>query len=47
MRAVLVLFEGLPATVIDSQVLAHVRLVREALGIDLSVIAVACSRALF
>ena len=27
MRAVLVLFEGLPATVIDSQVLAHVRLV--------------------
>jgi hypothetical protein len=47
MRAALVLFEGLPATVIDSQVLAHVRLVREQLGIDLSVVAVACSGALF
>jgi hypothetical protein len=47
MGAALVLFEGLPATVIDSQVLAHVRLVRESFGIHLSVIAVACSRALF
>lgn len=47
MRGALVLFEGLPPTVIDSQVLAHVRLAREELGIDLSVVAVACSKALF
>ncbi len=47
MRGALVLFEGLPPTVIDSQVLAHVRLVREELDIDLSVVAVACSHALF
>jgi hypothetical protein len=47
MRGALVLFEGLPPTVIDSQVLTHVRLVREELGIDLSVVAVACSHALF
>lgn len=47
MRGALVLFEGLPPTVIDSQVLAHVRLAREALGIDLAVVAVACTRALF
>lgn len=47
MRGALVLFEGLPPTVIDSQVLTHVRLVRDELGIDLAVIAVACSRALF
>jgi hypothetical protein len=46
MRGALVLFEGLPATVIDSQVFAHVRLARELLGIDLAVIAVACSSAL-
>jgi hypothetical protein len=46
MHAALVLFEGLPPTVIDSQVLTHVRLVRQ-LGIDLSVVAVAVSRALF
>jgi hypothetical protein len=47
MHAALVLFEGLPPTVIDSQVLTHVRLVRDELGIDLSVISVAVSRALF
>ena len=47
MRGALVLFEGLPPTVIDSQVLTHVRVVREELGIDLSVVAVACSRSLF
>ena len=47
MRAALVLFEGLPPTVIDSQVLAHVRLVREVLGIDFTVVAVACSQAVF
>ncbi|RDV03133.1 hypothetical protein [Undibacter mobilis] len=47
MRAALVLFEGLPPTVIDSQVLAHVRLVREVLGIDITVVAVACSQGLF
>ena len=47
MRGALVLFEGLPPTVIDSQVLAHVRLAREALGIDLAVVAVACSPALY
>jgi hypothetical protein len=46
-RGVLVLFEGLPPTVIDSQVLAHVRLVREWLKIDLAVVAVACSREIF
>lgn len=45
-RGVFVLFEGLPSTVIDSQVLAHVRLVRERLGIDMTVLAVACSRSL-
>ena len=44
MRGVLVLFEGLPATVIDSQVFSHVRLAREQLGIDMAVVAVACSR---
>src|SRR3569832_1723425 len=47
MRGALVLFEGLPPTVIDSQVLAHVRLAREALSIDLAVVAVACSSALY
>lgn len=47
MRGALVLFEGLPPTVIDSQVLTHVRLARERLGIDIAVVAVACSRALF
>jgi hypothetical protein len=47
MRGAVVLFEGLPPTVIDSQVFAHVRLVREVLGIDLAVVAVACTRALF
>lgn len=47
MRGVFVLFEGLPPTVIDSQVLGHVRLVREQLDIDLSVVAVACSRPIF
>jgi glycosyltransferase involved in cell wall biosynthesis len=47
MHAALVLFEGLPPTVIDSQVLTHVRLVRDELGIDLSVISVAFSRAMF
>ncbi len=47
MRAAFVLFEGLPPTVIDSQVLAHVRLARDELGIDFTVVAVACSRALY
>jgi glycosyltransferase involved in cell wall biosynthesis len=47
MHGVFVLFEGLPPTVIDSQVLTHVRLVRDVLGIDLSVVAVACSQAIF
>jgi hypothetical protein len=47
MRGAFVLFEGLPPTVIDSQVLAHVRLARDVLGIDLSVVAVACSHAVF
>ena len=46
MRGALVLFEGLPPTVVDSQVFAHVRLTRELLGIDLAVLAVACSSAL-
>lgn len=47
MRGALVLFEGLPPTVIDSQVLAHVRLARERLGIDMPVVSFACSDALF
>jgi glycosyltransferase involved in cell wall biosynthesis len=47
MRGVVVLFEGLPPTVIDSQVLTHVRMARERLGIDIVVVAFACSRALF
>jgi hypothetical protein len=42
-RGAFVLFEGLPPTVIDSQVLTHVRLVRELLGIDMTVVAFACS----
>lgn len=47
MRGAFVLFEGLPPTVIDSQVLTHVRLARESLNIDLTVVSVACSRAIF
>jgi hypothetical protein len=47
MRGAFVLFEGLPPTVIDSQVLTHVRLVRDVLGIDLSVVAVACTHGEF
>lgn len=47
MRAALVLFEGLPPTVIDSQVFTHVRLAREMLGIDMAIVAVACSRDIF
>ena len=43
LRGAFVLFEGLLPTVIDSQVLTHVRLVREMLGIDLAVIAFACT----
>jgi hypothetical protein len=43
MRGAFVLFEGLLPTVIDSQVLTHVRLARERLNIDIAVIAVACS----
>ena len=35
MRGAFVLFEGLLPTVIDSQVLTHVRLVREMLRIDI------------
>jgi hypothetical protein len=42
-RGAFVLFEGLLPTVIDSQVLTHVRLVRELLGIDMTVVAFACS----
>jgi glycosyltransferase involved in cell wall biosynthesis len=42
-RGTFVLFEGLLPTVIDSQVLTHVRLVRELLGIDMTVVAFACS----
>jgi glycosyltransferase involved in cell wall biosynthesis len=43
----LVLFEGLPPTVIDSQVLTHARLMRQELGIDLTVIAFACTDSIF
>ncbi len=43
MRGAYVLFEGLLPTVIDSQVLTHVRLVREMLGLDIPVVAFACS----
>lgn len=42
-RGALVLFEGLPPTVIDSQVLTHARLMRESFGIDLQVVAFACT----
>ncbi len=47
MRGAFVLFEGLLPTVIDSQALTHVRLARERLGIDMTVLAFACSRQLF
>jgi len=47
MRGAFVLFEGLLPTVIDSQVLAHVRMVREMLGIDLTVVAFACTADVF
>lgn len=47
MRGALVLFEGLPPTVIDSQVLTHVRLARERLGIDIPVVSFACSQPVF
>ena len=47
LRGVLVLFEGLPPTVIDSQVLSYVRLVREQIDIDLAVVAVAGTEPLF
>ncbi len=39
----MVLFEGLPPTVIDSQVLTHARLMRESFGIDLPVVSFACT----
>jgi hypothetical protein len=42
-RGAFVLFEGLLPTVIDSQVLTHVRLVRELLGIDMTVVAFGCT----
>lgn len=47
LRGALVLFEGLPPTVIDSQVLTHARLMRHELGIDLTVIAFACTDPIF
>jgi len=47
MRGAFVLFEGLLPTVIDSQVLTHVRLMREILGIDLTVVAFACTADVF
>jgi hypothetical protein len=47
MRGAFILFEGLPPTVIDSQVLTHVRLVRERLGIDMPIISFACSAPIF
>ncbi len=43
-KILLVLFEGLPETVIDSQVLAHARAVRERLGLDIEIWAFACTR---
>lgn len=46
-RGALVLFEGLPPTVIDSQVLTHARLMREELGINLLIVAFACTDAIF
>lgn len=42
-RVLYVLFEGLPETVIDSQVAAHIRTVREGLGWDFELWAVACT----
>ncbi len=42
-KALYVLFEGLPETVIDSQVAAHIRTVREGLGWEFELLAVACT----
>ena len=42
-RGLYVLFEGLPPTVIDSQVLTHVRMSAETLGIEWTVLACAAS----
>ncbi|MEQ9607599.1 MAG: hypothetical protein RLN99_08035 [Kiloniellaceae bacterium] len=42
-RVLYVLFEGLPETVIDSQVAEHIRMVREGLGWDFELWAFACT----
>lgn len=42
-RVLYVLFEGLPETVIDSQVAEHIRMVRESLGWDFEIWAFACT----
>ncbi len=45
-KILLVLFEGLPETVIDSQVLGHARAARERLGLDFEIWAFACTDAI-
>lgn len=45
-KILLVLFEGLPETVIDSQVLGHARAVRERLGLDVEIWTFACTGAI-
>ncbi|WP_417796097.1 hypothetical protein [Terasakiella pusilla] len=46
-KILFVLFEGLPGTVIDSQVLIHAKLVREHLSIEVEVWAFACTESVF
>lgn len=46
-RGLFVLVEGLPGTVIESQVLMHVRLMRERKGIDFDIFALALSRSIY
>ncbi len=46
-KILLVLFEGLPETVIDSQVLGHARAARERLGFDFEIWTFACTREIY
>lgn len=45
MRVAYVLFEGLPATVIDSQVMRHIRVMHELHGVEFEVFSFACTEA--
>src|SRR5689334_13750603 len=46
-RILLVFFEGLPDTVIDTQVLLHARAAQDMLGVDFEIWTFACSKPLF